>query len=641
NGVVQSAAIQPQQISLYDKNDKLYVLSKKDFSIVFQSPTAWLIEFYASWCGHCIHYAQTYREIAIDTYGWSSVVRIGAVNCNSPENEQLCIEHQITGYPTLRVFPPDAIFNKSKTVDIPENDAKSVEKALIDNLETFEGKQKYWPPFTPVSSTELSEFYSRISPNIKLIVLILEQKDDYIGRQIMLDFSKYHDQLAIYRTTNVEKVWEIFQLSMEDIPSLYIVYRNSTIERLDKTLSLANKSIDKHNLFNYVLRSYIRAQSNLIQNYNDDELEEIILRKKMLNTNNTVTTRKQEIIIDKSNTEKVYMVDLECGLDYMLRREICKMKELKNDVYIDLVKWLTVLAKYFPGREPVMIYLTNLVDSVKSKPDNFTGSQFKQMASMKTKDAYLPTCVQQWHHCSGSKNQYRGYPCAVWLIFHTLTVRQVQFQEKRLIPFKQLNKSEIPLAIKNYVKHFFGCRECSDHFMKETVDVENIQLNKYETIFYLWNIHNRVNQRLRGDLTEDPLHPKLQFPPIALCKQCHESDKDNDTLFNKDRTIEFLLKFYSKDNIDTSNLTIISHDQHQKKEDLSHGERFKKMIKKTGDDRINDVLDSFSKYNTRTMFFSRITTIKHFKLYCIFTCLALVIFLRYKFCKVKKKRYTL
>jgi thiol-disulfide isomerase/thioredoxin len=45
-------------ISLYNSSDKITVLGSENFSsTVYQSKTAWLIEFYASWCGHCRTYA--------------------------------------------------------------------------------------------------------------------------------------------------------------------------------------------------------------------------------------------------------------------------------------------------------------------------------------------------------------------------------------------------------------------------------------------------------------------------------------------------------------------------------------------------------------------------------------------------------
>ncbi|CAF1366680.1 unnamed protein product, partial [Didymodactylos carnosus] len=405
-----------------------------------------------------------------------------------------------------------------------------------------------------------------------------------------------------------------------------------------------SRDVGKRNLFNYALRTYIRKHPTLIQNYNDDDLEEIILRKKALKNKNEVVTatKQQKSINNESDIKKVYMLDMESGLDFMLRREICKINEINNDAYNALVKWLTVLVKYFPGREPVMTYLTRLLDEVKSQPNGFTGNEFRRMANRKTEDAYLPTYFQQWRHCAGSANQYRGYPCAVWLIFHSLTVGQVRFEEKKSVPSDKLDMIEVPLAIKNFIKYFFGCRECSDHFMKETVNVEDIQPNKYEAVLYLWNIHNRVNERLHGEISEDPLHPKLQFPPIPLCKQCHKLDKDDVTSFNKDRTIEFLLEFYSKDNIDSSNLTDFQQQSIRK---LRSRQKWKQINENDGN--INNIPDEnsdneLSKYIKKSSLFGTTTMLlKHFKIYFIVTCFVFVIFLRYRFCKVKKKRYTL
>ena len=33
-------------------------------SIVPGSSTAWLVEFYSSYCGHCVHFAPTFKELA-------------------------------------------------------------------------------------------------------------------------------------------------------------------------------------------------------------------------------------------------------------------------------------------------------------------------------------------------------------------------------------------------------------------------------------------------------------------------------------------------------------------------------------------------------------------------------------------------
>jgi thiol oxidase len=56
---ISSAALAPgSSISFYNASDKITILNSDNLlSIVYQSNTAWLIEFYASWCGHCLNYA--------------------------------------------------------------------------------------------------------------------------------------------------------------------------------------------------------------------------------------------------------------------------------------------------------------------------------------------------------------------------------------------------------------------------------------------------------------------------------------------------------------------------------------------------------------------------------------------------------
>jgi len=36
---------------------------------VLASETAWMVEFYSSWCGHCVHFAPTFKELAKDVKG--------------------------------------------------------------------------------------------------------------------------------------------------------------------------------------------------------------------------------------------------------------------------------------------------------------------------------------------------------------------------------------------------------------------------------------------------------------------------------------------------------------------------------------------------------------------------------------------
>ena len=55
---------------MYNQDDKILILNNTNFQAnICSSTRAWLVEFYSSWCGHCIHFAPTYKEFAADVFG--------------------------------------------------------------------------------------------------------------------------------------------------------------------------------------------------------------------------------------------------------------------------------------------------------------------------------------------------------------------------------------------------------------------------------------------------------------------------------------------------------------------------------------------------------------------------------------------
>ncbi|CAF1198762.1 unnamed protein product [Adineta steineri] len=624
-----SAGVLPSQdsVSLYTANDKVVILTNQNFSsTVYQSKTAWLIEFYASWCGHCQSYANTYREVAIDTWGWKRIVRIGAINCYTEENSAICDQHTITAFPTLRLIAPETTFNTSKAISLTANDAKDVERELIKELDALQIADKTWPRFRPLNQIAFSDIYSHAPTSVKLMLLIVEKQDDYTGRQIMLDFSKYHEQLTIFRTTIDGKLWHRFQLNITELPALLIVHPNRTTERIN-TKQNNNENMGSRNLFNYAIRSYIH-EKKCIDDFNDRDLEEIIHSKNALKNadklkiSDTDEKKPDDVVETSTTSEKLSMVDLETALSYMLRREIPRIKEIQREAYDALLHWLTVLIKYFPGREPVMTYLKNLLSKVDNQPNGITGKKFREFADINTPESYLPNNQVRYQYCTGSLPRYRGYPCGLWLLFHTLTVSQVQSEPKRM------RIVEIPSAVKSFIKHFFGCRHCSDNFMKETSDFHQLDSgDKNSAIIYLWKIHNHVNKRLHGDETEDPKHPKVQFPSENLCSTC-QSDDNN---FDMTTTLNFLLKFYSKNNIDLTSVEDFTpsgniQDELTRKPSIDQYE----MIE------INH--DSTKKFrNIRYI----ISIIQRFPFYFLIFSVIIIIIIRKRYCKGKRKRYTL
>lgn len=58
------------QAALYNSSDPIVLLSTSDFKkTVLGTNHAWLIEFYSSWCGHCIDFAPAFRTLSNDVKG--------------------------------------------------------------------------------------------------------------------------------------------------------------------------------------------------------------------------------------------------------------------------------------------------------------------------------------------------------------------------------------------------------------------------------------------------------------------------------------------------------------------------------------------------------------------------------------------
>ena len=66
-----------------------------------------------------------------------------------------------------------------------------------------------------------------------------------------------------------------------------------------------------------------------------------------------------------------------------------------------------------------MNYLNRLLSKIQEQSNGFSGEKFREIVDMKTSLGYLPNDYKQYQHCAGSEPKYRGYPCALWLLFHT------------------------------------------------------------------------------------------------------------------------------------------------------------------------------------------------------------------------------
>ncbi|PIO56721.1 thioredoxin, partial [Teladorsagia circumcincta] len=69
---------------------------------VFGQDHAFLVEFYADWCGHCRAFVPFFRQFANYVREWNSVVTVAVINCADTFNAQTCRDNGITYYPMIK-----------------------------------------------------------------------------------------------------------------------------------------------------------------------------------------------------------------------------------------------------------------------------------------------------------------------------------------------------------------------------------------------------------------------------------------------------------------------------------------------------------------------------------------------------------
>ncbi|XP_078263520.1 sulfhydryl oxidase 1 [Rhinoraja longicauda] len=518
---------------LYSPTDQVAILNYANLDgNLYNSSRAWVVEFYASWCGHCINFAPVWRALASDIKEWRPAVSLAAVNCANMKNKQLCKRFEIKSYPTIKLFKAfSAPFSKGDPYEGSDRGVLPLRHNLIKHLENH-GENEWppsCPPLEPASLAEIQSFF--VVNDVQYLALIFEEETSYVGREVTLDMLQY-ENIAVRRVLPSEE--HLMQLlGVHTLPSLYLYFKDATHKEI--SVKMATRIF-----YTYYLR----------------RLPGVTRGAYRPTINNSADQTTMEPWKD-FNSSRVYMSDLESALSYSLRVEVGKHQKLSGDTLTALQHFITVLTKFFPGR-PFIMKMLQITDTWLANvgTENIT---FRALADVldnknRTPAAILPDRVS-WVGCQGSRPHFRGYPCSVWTLFHLLTVQAAKQNESMALAGQSVETDplEVLHALRQYVKHFFGCRGCASHFeamAAESMDRVN-SLN--QSVLWLWSRHNRVNNRLAGALSEDPKFPKLQWPPPDMCVECHV-DVNGHHVWVKDAVLNFLLGYYSPENIDHSYL---------------------------------------------------------------------------------------
>uniref|UniRef100_A0A8C8AMS1 Sulfhydryl oxidase n=1 Tax=Otus sunia TaxID=257818 RepID=A0A8C8AMS1_9STRI len=459
------------------------------------SPSAWAVEFFASWCGHCVHFAPTWRALAHDLREWRPAVMLAAIDCADEANQQVCNNFGITGFPTLKFFR--AFSKKAEDAIRITNPSATVEDlrhAIITNLEQ---SQDAWPPacppLEPASAEEVRTFFQRNKD--QYLALIFEKSDSFVGREVALDMLQY-ENVAVRRVLSSEEEL-VEKFGVTTFPSGYLLLRNGSFSRLPVHM-------EARSFYTYYLRT----------------LSGITRGSYKLNATVDASNETNASQPKRADRSKVYMADLESTLHYSLRVEAARAATLSGAQLAAFKCYVATLVKYFPGRPYVQTYLQNLDSWLR----NWTEPELPRSA---LKEAMKNN--RDVRHLRGPQHPlFSPHPCP-------------------FLPTPQL-PLEVLSTMRCYVRHFFGCQECAQHFEAMAAESMDRVAGREEAVLWLWSHHNEVNARLAGGDTEDPNFPKLQWPPPDMCPQCHREERGLHA-WDQPAVLTFLKAHFSPANI--------------------------------------------------------------------------------------------
>ncbi|XP_070602376.1 sulfhydryl oxidase 1 [Erythrolamprus reginae] len=514
-------------LGLYAPDDPLVQLDAETLERrIFNSTGAWVVEFYASWCGHCKAFAPVWKGLANDVKDWRPAVMLGAIDCADFSNKNICYKFGIKSYPTVKFFK---MLSQKPEDGMPlPNYEKTIESLRGTIISLMESHEDTWPspspPLHPTSVTELRDFF--LVNNVTYLALIFDEDNSFLSREVALDMFQF-ENIAVRRIlkSNEELVK---QFNITTFPSGLLVTNNGSCRSIPG------------------LENWRSQYTSFLQN-----LPGVFRRDVFIPTvSPTAPTTIPFTIWKLADKRKIYMDDLESAVLYTLRIEAAVFPSLDGERLSALKDFVSVLVQHFAGRLVVKNYLYNL--DLWLRPKTIV-LQHEWEEALKNKkefpNATLPE-TPHWVGCQGSKPQFRGFPCGLWSLFHHLTVQAACR--------KQSASSGIPDVLptmRGYIRSFFGCRDCAQHFEAMAAESMHEVRSRNEAVLWLWSRHNRVNARLADRGTDDPQFPKIQWPPKSFCLSCRSTSIDSSlqngrkSVWNKNRVLMFLKWHFSEKNI--------------------------------------------------------------------------------------------
>ncbi|XP_008196924.2 sulfhydryl oxidase 1 [Tribolium castaneum] len=181
---------------LYFPSDDVESLNVHNFKrFVENSPTAWLVTFYAKWCAHSQKFSTIWKQFASEATPWRDLVRVGVVDCSSIRNMRLCDKFKIVDFPNMKYFHEKSSFGASYvglevqvgvTLDFTK---RFVFKTIVDEI--MKGGGRIYPRgLVPYPHTDSTALFAGENANSRIVVWVIEDFVRPLGAEMVMHFHR-------------------------------------------------------------------------------------------------------------------------------------------------------------------------------------------------------------------------------------------------------------------------------------------------------------------------------------------------------------------------------------------------------------------------------------------------------------------
>ncbi|XP_065084317.1 sulfhydryl oxidase 1-like [Ochlerotatus camptorhynchus] len=493
-----------ENVGLYDENDSVVSLTAANLKEkIFQQPYASLVEFYNSYCGFCRRYAPVWKQLASDVLAWQNTAKVMALDCSRDENNPVCRQFDVMAYPTIRFIPP-YYEDGPQNIGIPITAHAEAEviNALIENMQNVTSKPPNWPDFTALEpNSPHADLFTSNEARAKYAFIVNENETNgtTVGSQVILDFLDT-PAVVVKRTKDASEPSGLKVITAETMSEIKLPVDEFTRE---KVAAAIRRHLNEH----HISVTEVSTKATSKESSTEPDISEIMEKKQ----EDALRAKIMEL-----GPGVVYQADLEETVKFALFHEVTRYKTIDGERLLALQRFLNVLVRYFPFNENGMKFLKEVRQYVLNAEKEIITEDYASQIKKLEQNRSPVFSSNRWIGCSSIKDGLRRYPCGLWTLFHYLTVQAAESEIS-------IDPLEILQAMHGYIKYFFGCSDCSNHFQQMAArnKIWNVT-SKDDAVVWLWSSHNEVNKRLSGDATEDSAHPKIQFPSVDMCPGCRK-----------------------------------------------------------------------------------------------------------------------